>query len=52
MMAKEVVEEAHHSVSSLASVRCLIDEVVDLSWYALTADLKDGTLAGRLKINA
>ena len=50
-MATEVVEEARHSVSSLASVRHLIDEVVHLSWYALTADPKDGTPPGSLKIH-
>ncbi len=50
-VSKKVVKQADHSVRSLAGVQRLIDEVVDLSWNALTADAKDGTLACCLEVH-
>lgn len=51
MISEEVVEEANHGVSSLASIRRLINEVVHLSWNSLTADPEDCTLPGSFKVH-
>jgi hypothetical protein len=39
-----MVKQTDDSVSSLTSVRCLINEVVDPAWYPFTTNPKDGTL--------
>ena len=35
MILEEVMQEGDHCVSSFAHVRCLINEVIDLSWDTL-----------------
>ena len=43
MYFKEMMEHAHHCISALAHVNCLIDEVVDLARHGFAAYSKDGT---------
>ena len=43
MYFKEMMEHAHHRISTLAHVNRLINEVVDLAWYGFAAHSKDGT---------
>ena len=45
MYFKEVVEHADDAVSTLARVKSLIDEVVDLTGQSLTAHSKNSTLS-------
>jgi hypothetical protein len=51
MILEEVMQEGDHCVSSFAHVRCLINEVIDLSWDTLTTHPKHSTLSGCFEIH-
>ena len=45
MHFKKVMEHADDSVSSFTHVNCLINEVVDLTWYAFAAHSENRTFS-------
>ena len=42
---KEMMEHADDGIGSLPNVNCLINQVINLTWYSLTAHSIDGTLS-------
>lgn len=51
VVLEEVMEQTYNSVRTFPTLRCLVNQIIDLSWDPLTADSKYSTLSCRLKIH-